>query len=57
MENKTLKIILSKGGTGYITPKIALPKSWIDKLGITLESREVNVTFDENNGEIIIRKK
>lgn len=37
----------SKGG---ISARIALPKTWLDTMGVTQEHREVIVSFD---GEII----
>ena len=46
------------GGTaskGSYSPKISLPKSWVDEMGITLEEREVNVTFEDKT--ITIKKK
>lgn len=57
MEKKDLKISFNKNGTGSLTPKIALPKKWTDKMNITLEEREIEVYFNEETKEITIRKK
>ena len=50
MEERKLKILYNKpGGTagkGSFSTKITLPKTWIDKMGITPEERVVTVTFD-----------
>ena len=50
MEERKLNISFNKsGGTagkGGITTRVTLPKTWIDKLGITPDDREVNVSFD-----------
>ncbi len=58
MEERKLKISFNKsGGTagkGGVTTRVTLPKTWIDKMGITQEEREVTVTFDEE--KIIIKK-
>ena len=58
MEERKLKISFNKsGGTagkGGVTTRVTLPKTWIDKMEITQEEREVTVTFD---GEKIIIKK
>lgn len=57
MEKRILKISFNKSGTGGLTPKIALPKKWTDKMEITLEDREIEVYFDEDARQIIIKKK
>jgi len=57
MEIRDLKISFSKSGAGNLTPRISLPKKWIDKMEITKESRDVEVSFNEETGEIIIKKK
>ncbi|WP_035790313.1 hypothetical protein [Clostridium beijerinckii] len=58
-ETRDLKVMFNKsGGTagkGAYSPKISLPKVWLDEMGITLEDRDVNVTF--KNKKIIIEKK
>ena len=58
MEERKLNISFNKsGGTagkGGVTTRVTLPKTWIDKMEITQEEREVTVTFD---GEKIIIKK
>lgn len=56
-EKKILKISFNKSGSGGLTPKIALPKKWTDKMKLTLEEREIEVEFRESEEEIIIRKK
>ncbi|MEE0138834.1 AbrB/MazE/SpoVT family DNA-binding domain-containing protein [Fusobacterium ulcerans] len=57
MEKRDLNISFSKSGAGNLTPRISLPKKWIDKMGISQEQRAVEVCFDENTNEIIIKKK
>lgn len=57
MEKKDLKISFNKNGNGSLTPKIALPKKWTDKMNITLEERDIEVYFNEEAKEITIRKK
>ena len=54
METRKLKITFSKSGAGNITPRLTLPKKWIDEMDITKDSREVIVDFKDN--EIRIRK-
>ncbi len=54
MEERKLKVSFNRpGGTaskGGISARVALPKTWLDTMGITQEHREVIVSFD---GEII----
>lgn len=57
MEKRDLNISFSKSGAGNITPKLTLPKKWIDKMNITQEERAVEVEFREDTNEIVIRKK
>ncbi|WP_443864302.1 AbrB/MazE/SpoVT family DNA-binding domain-containing protein [Fusobacterium ulcerans] len=57
MEKRDLNISFSKSGAGNLTPRISLPKKWIDKMGLSQEERAVEVFFDESTNEIIIKKK
>ena len=43
--------------SGSISPRITLPKTYLDKLKITQEERMVELILDEENQQIIIRKK
>lgn len=59
MERRELKVMFNKsGGTASknsYSPKISIPKSWLDDMGVTLDEREIIVTYE--NGQIIIKKK
>lgn len=55
MEKRKLNIQFAKSGSGSRTTRITLPVSFIDKLGITADNREVNVIYV--NGKIIITKE
>ena len=54
MEKRNMNVIFTKGGSGSVTTKLNLPKTWADKMGITQEEREVVVEFD---GERITVRK
>lgn len=58
-ENRELKIMFNKsGGTASknsYSPKISIPKSWIDDMGITLDEREIIASYE--NKKITIEKK
>lgn len=55
-EKRELNIIFTRGGSGSISPKLAIPKKWIDQLKITENDKMIEAEITENN-EIIIRKK
>lgn len=58
-ETRDLKVMFNKSGgnasKGAFSTKISLPKKWINEMEITLEERDVNVTFEDK--KIIIEKK
>lgn len=53
-EKRELNISFSKSGNGYYTPRISLPATWINEMGIDKENRKVSVTFKD--GQIVIEK-
>ncbi|WP_315169467.1 AbrB/MazE/SpoVT family DNA-binding domain-containing protein [Metaclostridioides mangenotii] len=53
--SRILKVLFSKSGSGSTTTKITLPITWIKEMGINEDSREVEVTFEDN--KITIQKK
>lgn len=57
MEERILKITFGKSGNGGINPRLSIPKSFLDKLNITQEEREVKISLDEENSKIVITKK
>lgn len=56
MEKREVKISFHKAGNGLGT-KLTLPMPWLRKMGVTSESREVEIIFNEETREITIRKK
>lgn len=59
MENfkkRDLNISFYKAGNGIGT-RISLPKTWLTEIGITKESKTVELILDEKNKQLIIRKK
>ena len=59
MNKRILKVSFGKSGAGSISPKLSIPKSFLDKIDITQEEREreIEIELNEENKEIIIRKK
>ncbi|MBR8700220.1 hypothetical protein IX317_000470 [Fusobacterium sp. DD29] len=56
MEKRTLRIMFSKNGKGAVSYRINLPTPWINDLGVTEDSREVNV-YKLDDQIIIISKE
>lgn len=56
MEKRILKVSFNKSGRGTYTPKLALPITYISKIGVTQEDREIEIYFNEEKKEIIIKK-
>lgn len=58
MERRVLKIMFNKsGGTASknsYSPKLSIPKNWLDEMDVTPDDREVSVSF--NGKEIVIKK-
>ena len=57
MDKRVLKVSFFKSGSGSISPKLNIPKSFLDKIGVTQEDREIEITIDEKTSKIIIEKK
>ena len=57
MEKRELKISFGKSGSGSISPKLSIPKSFLDKIGVNQDEREIELDVNEETQEIIIRKK
>ena len=57
MESRSVRMMFQKGGSGSISTRLALPKSWIDEMGITITERSVTITFDGEKIEVRRMKK
>lgn len=56
-KRRELKVNFAKGGSGSVSPKLNIPKKFLDVLEVTTETRDVIVELDEENKRIIITKK
>lgn len=50
-------MMFAKSGSGSITARLAVPKKWLNDMGVTPEEREVELEYLEEKKEIIIKKK
>ncbi|WP_158410117.1 AbrB/MazE/SpoVT family DNA-binding domain-containing protein [Fusobacterium animalis] len=57
MEKRILRVSFSKSGSGSISPKLSIPKSFLEKIEVTQENREIEIELNTDTNEIIIRKK
>ncbi len=55
-EIRKLRILYAKDGHGNLTTRLSIPKSWLDKLGFSVNDREAEVSFDDEKEIIIIKK-
>lgn len=56
MEKRDLNISFYKAG-GTLATRLNIPIPWIKKMGINPDDRGVEVIFDEEKEQLIIRKK
>lgn len=56
MEERKLKVLFSRSGSGSTNTKITLPISWIKDMGVSKDNREVTLRYDEKTKQIIIEK-
>lgn len=56
-ETRDLKIMFAKSGSGSQTCRITVPISIIRNMGISELDREVQLTYDETDKTITIKKK
>ena len=57
MEKRSLKISFMKSGSGSTSSRITLPITWIKKMGLDIDNREVEVSFNEKDNSIKIAPK
>ena len=55
MEKKKSNISFNKSRNSF-SPKLNLPLSWLEKLEINQENKEVEMILDEENKMIIVKK-
>lgn len=56
MEKRELNISFAKAGNGK-NARVVVPIPWLRKLNITEEEREIDLIFDEDNQQLIIKKR
>lgn len=51
---RILKLMMPKGGSGSVSPRLSIPIAWVKDMGVTPEDRELKVSYE--NGFITIKK-
>lgn len=58
-EDRELKVMFNKSGgntsKNSYSPKLSIPKSWLDDMGVTLDDREIIASYEDK--KITIKKK
>lgn len=56
METRELNVSFYKAGNGTAS-RLNVPITWLRKLGITQETKEILLMLDEEKNQIIIKKR
>ena len=56
MSKRILRVSYGKSGAGYINTKLSIPKTILDDMGVSREEREVELEYNQDKKEIIIKK-
>lgn len=57
MEEREMRVIFGKDGKGGVNSKVSIPITWLRKMNVTPEERDVKIQFDEENEQIVIKKQ
>lgn len=56
MEERILKVLWNRSGSGSISPRVLIPIGWLRDMGISEESKELKATYNEKTKTIEIEK-
>ena len=56
MDKRILKISFGKTGTGNVNTKLSVPKKILEDTQVTQEEREVELEYNKETKEIVIKK-
>ncbi len=56
MENERKKVSYNKSGAGYPSIKTIIPKKWADDMGLSEIDNEIDMSYNKEKKEIIIKK-
>lgn len=57
MEERVLKVLWNKSGSGSISPRILIPIRWLRDMGVDENSKELKAVYNEKTKKIEIEKK
>lgn len=53
MKNKVVSF--SKSGSGSLTPRVIVPITWLREMGVTPDDKRINMEYDKESKQIIIK--
>lgn len=56
MEERVLKVLWNKSGSGSISPRVLIPIGWLRDMGVNETSKELKATYNEKTRKIEIEK-
>lgn len=56
MEERILKILWNKSGSGSVSPRALIPIGWLRDMGVNESDREIKATYNEKTKKIEIEK-
>lgn len=56
MEERTLKVLWNKSGSGSISPRVLIPIGWLRDMGVNESDLEIKAIYNEKTKRIEISK-
>lgn len=56
MEERVLKVLWNKSGSGSMSPRVLIPIGWLRDMGVNETSKELKATYNEETKKIEIEK-
>lgn len=57
MEERILKVLWNKSGSGSISPRVLIPIGWLKDMGVNENNKELKATYNEKTKKIEIGSK
>lgn len=56
MEERTLKVLWNKSGSGSISPRVLIPIGWLRAMGVSEKDLEIKAVYNEKTKKIELSK-
>lgn len=57
MEERILKVLWNKSGSGSISPRVLIPIGWLKDMGVNENNKELKATYNKETKKIEIESK